>query len=264
MWRGALAALAVGFAAAWVWNRGFEPRSWLWRAYFGERTLSAAELSRYAGGVGSAGLYLAVLGKVFDVQRGRKHYGPGGAYSFFAGKDASRAFATGDFTEAGLVDDIMGLSPSEMLTIQNWLSFYSENYVLVGKVAGRFYDENGSPTPLLQQAQALIDEGQRLQAREEEKKQRFPPCNAEWRSTSGSRVWCSKESGGISRDWAGVPRKMYEPGSRGSHCVCVRTEGPPSEQYVSFQPSNRGDLDNPRLQEYDGCHPLANWCALKD
>ncbi|XP_077167471.1 neuferricin isoform X4 [Paroedura picta] len=158
----------------------------------------------------------------------------------------------------------MGLSPSEMLTIQNWLSFYSENYVLVGKVAGRFYDENGSPTPLLQQAQALIDEGQRLQAREEEKKQRFPPCNAEWRSTSGSRVWCSKESGGISRDWAGVPRKMYEPGSRGSHCVCVRTEGPPSEQYVSFQPSNRGDLDNPRLQEYDGCHPLANWCALKD
>ncbi|XP_077167470.1 neuferricin isoform X3 [Paroedura picta] len=217
MWRGALAALAVGFAAAWVWNRGFEPRSWLWRAYFGERTLSAAELSRYAGGVGSAGLYLAVLGKVFDVQRGRKHYGPGGAYSFFA-----------------------------------------------GKVAGRFYDENGSPTPLLQQAQALIDEGQRLQAREEEKKQRFPPCNAEWRSTSGSRVWCSKESGGISRDWAGVPRKMYEPGSRGSHCVCVRTEGPPSEQYVSFQPSNRGDLDNPRLQEYDGCHPLANWCALKD
>ncbi|XP_015278680.1 PREDICTED: neuferricin isoform X2 [Gekko japonicus] len=164
----------------------------------------------------------------------------------------------------GLVDDIVGLSPTEMLTIQNWLSFYSKNYVLVGKVAGRFYDENGSPTPLLQQAQALIDEGQRLQAREEEKKQRFPPCNAEWRSTSGSRVWCSKESGGISRGWAGVPRKMYEPGSRGSHCVCVRTEGSPSEPSSSFQPSNRGDLDNPRLQEYEDCHPLANWCALKD
>ncbi|XP_054857035.1 neuferricin [Eublepharis macularius] len=264
MLRGALAALSLGLVASWLWGRRFDPRSWLWQTRDEERVLSAAELSRYTGGVQSRGLYLAVLGRVFDVERGHKHYGPGGAYSFFSGKDASRAFATGDFTEKGLVDDIAGLSPSEMLTIHNWLSFYSKNYVLIGKVAGRFYDEDGNPTLLLQQAQALIDEGQRLQTQEEEKKQLFPPCNAEWRSASGSRVWCSKQSGGISRDWTGVPRKMYEPGSRGSHCVCVRTEGPPSEQSSSQQPSNRGDLDNPKLQEYEGCHPLSNWCALKD
>ncbi|XP_060115371.1 neuferricin isoform X2 [Heteronotia binoei] len=201
MLRGALAALALGLVTTWVWSRWFDPRLWLWQTHYPEWVLNAAELSRYTGGVGSPGLYLAVLGKVFDVQRGHKHYGPGGAYSFFAGKDASRAFATGDFSKTGLVDDIVGLSPSEVLTIQNWLSFYNKNYVAVGKVAGRFYDENGNPTTLLQQAQALIDEGQRLQAREEEKKQRFPPCNAEWRSASGSRVWCSKESPATEATW---------------------------------------------------------------
>ncbi|XP_053223907.1 neuferricin [Podarcis raffonei] len=264
MLRGALAALALGWAAAWLWGRGFDPRSWLWPDRDAELVLSADDLSRYTGAEESAGLYLAVLGQVFDVQRGRKHYGPGGAYSFFSGKDASRAFASGDFTPAGLVDDISGLSPLQMLAIQNWLSFYSKNYVLIGKVAGRFYDEDGSPTEALAQAQALIEEGQRMQTRENERKKRFPPCNSEWSSTGGSRVWCSKQSGGVDRDWNGVPRKLYEPGSSHSQCVCVNTEGLPSEQSQSTQMSDRGDLDNPNLREYEGCHPLADWCALKD
>ncbi|XP_061461448.1 neuferricin isoform X2 [Rhineura floridana] len=258
MLRGALAALAVGWAAAWLWGRGFDPRAWLWRDGGAEPVLSAADLGRYTEAEGGAGLYLAVLGQVFDVQRGRKHYGPGGAYSFFAGKDASRAFATGDFTPAGLVDDISGLSPSEMLAIQNWLSFYRKNYVPIGKVAGRFYHENGAPTEVLAQAQALIAEGQRLKAQENEKKKQFPPCNSEWSSTGGSRVWCSKQSGGVNRDWNGVPRKLYEPGSSRSQCVCVNTEGLPLEQ------SSSTGVGNPNLQEYEGCHPLAEWCALKD
>jgi hypothetical protein len=31
-------------------------------------------------------LYLAVLGKVYDVSTGAKHYQPGGSYDFFVGK----------------------------------------------------------------------------------------------------------------------------------------------------------------------------------
>ncbi|XP_066492317.1 neuferricin [Tiliqua scincoides] len=257
MLRGALAALAAGWAAAWLLPR-------LWPTRDAERVLSAAELGRRTGEEGGAGLCLAVLGQVFDVRAGRRHYGPGGAYSGLAGKDASRAFATGDFSQTGLVDDISGLSPAEVLTIHNWLSFYSKNYVLVGKVAGRFYDENGVPTEALREAQALIEEGQRLQAQEDEKKKLFPPCNSEWKAAEGGRVWCSKESGGVSRDWSGVPRKLYEPGSQHSRCVCVRTEGPPSRQLQSSPKDDRGDLDNPSLQEYEGCHPLADWCAIKD
>jgi hypothetical protein len=33
----------------------------------------------------SSGLYLAILGKVYDVGKGEKFYGPGGSYHFFTG-----------------------------------------------------------------------------------------------------------------------------------------------------------------------------------
>ena len=51
----------------------------------------------YVGGPSSPGLYLALLGVVYDVARGAEYYGPGGGYSFFAGRDASRAYVTGKF-----------------------------------------------------------------------------------------------------------------------------------------------------------------------
>lgn len=54
-----------------------------------------------------------------------------------AGRDASRAFASGDFTPAGLVDDVSGLSPPELLSIHSWLSFYRDNYEPVGRFTGR-------------------------------------------------------------------------------------------------------------------------------
>ncbi|XP_010179747.1 PREDICTED: neuferricin, partial [Mesitornis unicolor] len=209
------------------------------------------------------GLYLAVLGRVFDVERGRRHYGPGGAYSGLAGRDASRAFATGDFTQAGLVDDVSALSLSQMLTIQSWLSFYSDNYDPVGKLVGRFYDEHGTPTEALRQAEAAIEEALKFTAESEERrKQQFPPCNSEWSSAKGGRFWCSRQSGGVNRDWTGVPRKLYQPGSTGSQCVCVRTTGPPWGQPDSIKHSNRGDLDDPHLEEYDSCNPLAEQCVL--
>ncbi|NXO01370.1 NEUFC protein, partial [Rhinopomastus cyanomelas] len=251
-WGAAVAAL-VALGAAWLLSYGFESRG---------RLLSASELDRYRGASGQPGLYLAVLGRVFDVERGRRHYGPGGAYSSLAGRDASRAFATGDFSQAGLVDDVSALSPGEMLAIHSWLTFYRDNYDPVGKLVGRFYDENGAPTDALRQAEAAIEEAMKLQAESEQTKQQFPPCNSEWSSVKGSRFWCSKQSGGVSRDWAGVPRKLFQPGMRGSCCVCVRTTGPPWGQPESLGHSNRGDLDNPHLEEYSGCHPQAQQCVF--
>ncbi|XP_025919467.1 neuferricin isoform X1 [Apteryx rowi] len=260
MWRGAAAAAVLCLGAACLLGRGFDPRAWL---PGGGRLLRAAELARYRGAEGEPGLYLALLGRVFDVQRGRRHYGPGGAYSGLSGKDATRAFVTGDFSPTGLVDDVSELSPLEMLAVQSWLSFYSSNYVFVGKLVGRFYDESGAPTEALRQAEAAIEEGLKFKAESDQRKQQFPPCNSEWSSAGGSRFWCSKQSGGVNRDWIGVPRKLYVPGSRGSRCVCVRTTGPPSGQLDSPEHRDRGDLDNPHLEEYEGCHPLAEWCVLQ-
>lgn len=43
------------------------------------------ELAKYDGSEGSEGIYLSILGQVFDVTKGAKHYGPGGSYNIFVG-----------------------------------------------------------------------------------------------------------------------------------------------------------------------------------
>uniref|UniRef100_A0A452U809 Cytochrome b5 domain containing 2 n=1 Tax=Ursus maritimus TaxID=29073 RepID=A0A452U809_URSMA len=180
-----------------------------------------------------------------------------------AGRDASRAFVTGDRSEAGLVDDVSDLSFSEALALQNWLAFYEKNYEFVGRVIGRFYGEDGLPTPELMQVEAMASRCAEVGRRALKEKQKFPPCNAEWSSSRGSRLWCSPDSGGVSRDWAGVPRKLYKPGAKEPHCVCVRTTGPPSDQTSGLPAlTNRGDLDHPNLGEYPGCPPLAITCPF--
>lgn len=234
-----------------------------WSPRAGIRLFVPEELARYRGGPRDPGLYLALLGRVYDVSSGRRHYEPGAHYSGFAGRDASRAFVTGDYSEGGLVDDVSGLSFSEMLTLQNWISFYEKNYEFVGKVIGRFYGEDGLPTTELAQVEAMITQGLEANKQELKEKKTFPPCNVEWSSIRGSRFWCSQKSGGVSRDWIGVPRKLYKPGTKESHCVCVRTTGPPSDQKLdSPTHRNRGDLDHPSLGEYTGCPPQATTCFL--
>lgn len=252
-----LVAAAAAVMAVWLmdwWGLEGPPS--------GLRLFVSEELARYRGGPGDPGLYLALLGRVYDVSSGRRHYEPGAHYSGFAGRDASRAFVTGDYSEAGLVDDVTGLSSSEMLILHNWLSFYEKNYVFVGRLVGRFYREDGLPTSELTQVEAMVTKGMEANEQQRREKHKFPPCNAEWSSTKGSRVWCSQKSGGVNRDWIGVPRKMYKPGAKEPHCVCVRTTGPPSDQQDNPRHSNRGDLDNPNLEEYTGCSPLAMACSF--
>lgn len=52
---------------------------------FKGRLFTVEELGKYRGNDGGD-IYLAVLGQVFDVTKGRKHYGPGGTYHFFTGE----------------------------------------------------------------------------------------------------------------------------------------------------------------------------------
>ncbi|KAM9347945.1 neuferricin [Symphorus nematophorus] len=230
-----------------------------WSAIFGNestpgpqavRLLSSRELSLYDGEEGSKGLYLALLGQVFDVQKGHKHYGPGGAYHFMTGRDASLAFITGDFTEGGLTDDVSSLSPLQVMALYDWLAFYQRDYQAVGLVIGRFYSETGQPTEALLQAEASLAEGQRIKAQSEAETLRFPSCNSQWSAASGGRVWCSTKSGGVQRSWTGVPRKLFSPGSSGVRCVCV--EDPSAAE------------EDPNLQKYDGCPPHADSCSVEE
>ncbi|XP_006806834.1 neuferricin [Neolamprologus brichardi] len=227
-----------------------------WSAMFGTessqgspvRLLSRSELALHGGEQGSMGLYLAILGHVFDVHKGEKHYGPGGAYHFMAGKDASLAFITGDFTESGLTDDVSSLSPLEVVALYDWLAFYQRDYQHVGVLIGRFYNEAGAPTEALLRVQASLAEGKKLQAQSEAERIRFPSCNSEWTAASGGRFWCSTKSGGVARHWAGVPRKLFSPGSSGVRCVCV-------EDPIAAE-------EDPNLQKYDGCPAHAESCSV--
>ncbi|KAK6029690.1 cytochrome b5-like Heme/Steroid binding domain protein [Ostertagia ostertagi] len=204
--------------------------------------LNAEQLSLFDGTRPSRPVYLAILGRIYNVEKGRKHYGKGGGYHFFAGRDATRAFVSGDFTESGLVDNTDGLSHDDLLGIRDRISFYEKDYKLVGVLVGRYYDANGQPT------QELRDVLGRMQTAAEWKASRA----AEAERRAG--VVFHMKSGGIQRDWAGVPRLLYDPNTKQQRCACVK----------NFGAANRGDLDHPNLRQYPKCSPSSNSCRIEN
>ncbi|CZT01122.1 related to DNA damage response protein [Rhynchosporium agropyri] len=70
----------------------------------GPQALTDADLKAFDGSDPTKPIYLAINGTIYDVTAGGRHYGPGGSYHFFAGKDASRAFITNCFEEDGHPD----------------------------------------------------------------------------------------------------------------------------------------------------------------
>ncbi|XP_005094963.1 neuferricin-like [Aplysia californica] len=226
-----------------------------------EKIFSREDLLQYKGTNGGR-VYLAVVGHVYDVTKGKKHYGPGGGYEFFAGIDGSKAYVTGEFNEKGLTDDISALSPSQIIGLEGWKSFYEKDYKFVGVVEGAFFDKDGSELPMMKEYRRKLDLGHQEKSLVEKDRQLFPPCNSEWSQADGGRVWCSTLSGGISRDWAGLPRMYYTAGNSKPRCACVRTTGPPSHDMNSETHKNRGDLDNPNLNVYPNCSPSSESCPL--
>lgn len=225
--------------------------------------LTKAELAQYTGKDGSR-IYLAILGEVFDVTKGSKHYGEGGGYHFFTGRDATRAFVSGDFKEKGLIEDTSGLSHTDLLGIEEWNKFYKEQYTFVGKLNGHFYDEKGQPTAALKDFLHRLKEAKAAKMSDEDDKKTFPPCNFEYKQGWGRRIWCSTLSGGVQRDWAGVPRQYFQPGKSEPRCACIRDKGPPAGSKPGEKHSNRGDLDNPLMKLYEGCDKMSFECFFKE
>ncbi|VDK88639.1 unnamed protein product [Litomosoides sigmodontis] len=219
------------------------------------------QLSFFDGTRPSKGTYLAILGRIYDVQKGAKHYGPGGSYHFFAGRDATRAFVSGDFTEKGLVDDVKGLSDQDLLGIFDWIKFYEKDYDLVGYLQGTYYAASGKPTARLKEVIKLLEKALQRKDIQAEEIKIFPPCNSEWQKDMGGRVWCSKKSGGVEREWVGVPRKLFDTKSKSYRCVCVKNFGVPLSTFPGMNKnSGHGDLGNPSLEEYKGCKPTSTTC----
>jgi len=101
-----------------------------------KRDWTNEEIRKYDGRGEDGRILVAVNGKVFDMTRGKRFYGPDGPYSVFAGKDATRALATFSLTEEIKegYDDISDLSSSQMSSVKEWEEQFMEKYVYVGKL----------------------------------------------------------------------------------------------------------------------------------
>ncbi|KAJ9489716.1 hypothetical protein VN97_g3558 [Penicillium thymicola] len=78
---------------------------------------------------------VAIKGVVFDVSR-NSAYGASGSYRVFAGKDASRALASSSLKPEDCVPEWYDLPDKEKTVLDEWYTFFSKRYNIVGKVEG--------------------------------------------------------------------------------------------------------------------------------
>lgn len=248
--------------------------------------MTKEELAQFKGDGKEAKIYLSFLGVVYDVSSGSKHYGPGGAYAFFSGKDATRAFVTGKFDEEGLVDDVTGLTVDSFSSVRQWEDFYEKDYKRVGRLVGTYYDDSGCPTKAVEYVQSMYLKMDEEEAKALEDTDQFPHCNSEFHAeTNYHRVWCSDMSGGTKRNWIGVPRQLYVPRDKSYRCACVKDKGPATVPAIDYEEDDEvtgnldesqsidassktdieqdvGDLKHPRVKEYPKCDPKSYECVL--
>ena len=94
--------------------------------------LTAEELAEFdgrllPGNVDRAPLFLAILGRIYDVTAGHSFYGPGKSYHKLVGRDASRAFCTGCLEDDCLISSLDGLSPSQLREADKWIELYEHH-----------------------------------------------------------------------------------------------------------------------------------------
>ncbi|KAK0613475.1 cytochrome b5 [Immersiella caudata] len=110
----------------------FEPKEPVQLAPPKDDPITLEELVQATGADGGK-CYVAIKGIVYDVT-GNKAYQPGGSYHAFAGKDASGALAKTSTKEADVTSEWKHLSDKEKSTLNDWVTFFSKRYNVVGKV----------------------------------------------------------------------------------------------------------------------------------
>nr|CAD7441157.1 unnamed protein product [Timema bartmani] len=99
------------------------------------KDFTVEELKKYDGTGSDGRVLVAVNGKVFDVTKGKRFYGPGGPYSAFGGRDASRGLATFSVVcPKEDYDDLSDLNTMEMDSVREWEMQFTEKYEYVGKL----------------------------------------------------------------------------------------------------------------------------------
>lgn len=176
------------------------------------------------------------------MTKGRTHYGVGGTYHHFAGRDATRAFVSGNFTGDGLIDSVVGLSTLEVKSLVDWRSFYNKTYIYMGKLIGTYYDKDGNATKELRKVEAKAKHGEKLLKQQEAEEEKHPVCNSRWSQQHGGEVWCD----------SGYPRLVEKvgelplTGQKSNRCACFSSE----------------ELNKVGLQVYEGCDAYQSTCKV--
>ncbi|KAG5683939.1 hypothetical protein PVAND_013195 [Polypedilum vanderplanki] len=211
---------------------------------------TSEQLKEYNGEGDNKKLYLGIMGEIFDVTRGEKHYGLGQPYHNYVGKDASKAFITGEFDakngKSNALDHVLSLSPSELVSLKKWRDFYIENYDFVGRLIGRFYEPDGTPTEYFWAIDRKIQFGLKQQEEEANFQREFPPCNMEYKREKGTRFWCTTQSGGVERELAGYPIQLFNQDAKTFSCICTEKE----------------NFELPQFRKYENCDDKIRSCFV--
>uniref|UniRef100_A0A915CXK7 Cytochrome b5 heme-binding domain-containing protein n=1 Tax=Ditylenchus dipsaci TaxID=166011 RepID=A0A915CXK7_9BILA len=99
-----------------------------------KQDMTVEQLKKY-NGVEDEHICFALLGKIYDVTKGRDFYGVDGAYGALAGHDATRALGTMNIK---LVkdewDDTSDLSPTDLEDAKDWAERMEMKYPVVGRL----------------------------------------------------------------------------------------------------------------------------------
>ncbi|TDL24288.1 cytochrome b5 [Rickenella mellea] len=91
-------------------------------------------LKDYDGSQPGKPIYVAIKGTIFDVTAKVEMYGPGKSYNIFAGKDGSRGLGMSSLKPEDAVPDYSTLDENDMKVLDDWHSFFSKRYNIVGRV----------------------------------------------------------------------------------------------------------------------------------
>lgn len=74
-----------------------------------------------------------------------------------------------------------------------YIAFLKHFVYSLGKLYGRYYNQDGSPTVEFQKVQEKLLVAKNEKLLEEKQKRMFPPCNIEWNPEIGTVFWCTKK-----------------------------------------------------------------------
>ncbi|CAM9253481.1 unnamed protein product [Chrysoparadoxa australica] len=190
---------------------------------------------------------LAILGTIYDVSSGGKHYKKPSQYAAFTGRDASRAFVTGLYDDDNLHDRLDGLSPEDCIALDKWSKFYRTNddYKQLGLVEGNFWDGKGAKTQAMLDFEGCLRQGVEDAQLVKEFISEFPTCSSSWSKGKGGEVACKSSYKGGGKTL--VPRMAPKGHKMHGRCACYTVEHA---------------LRHPDLVQYPGCSPESTVCAL--